>query len=88
MWDFSFDRAIGMVVQTLPFIVLRIIVYAGIALAYVFTVGIGGALGWGFGHMGASARRTGKRRVLGRRDRFWPRQRRLSISRANIFCIW
>lgn len=53
MWDFSFGRAIGMVVQTLPFIVLRIILYAGIALAYVVTVGLGGALGWGFGHMGA-----------------------------------
>jgi hypothetical protein len=54
MWDFSFGRAIAMVMQTLPFIVLRVIIYAGIALAYVFTVGIGGALGWGFGHMGAN----------------------------------
>lgn len=53
MWDFSFGRAIAMVLQTLPFIVLRIIVYAAIAMAYVFTVGIGGALGWGFGHIGA-----------------------------------
>ncbi len=53
MWDFSFNRAIGMVLQTLPFIVLRSVVYAGIALAYVFTVGLGGALGWGFGHLGA-----------------------------------
>jgi len=52
MWDFSFGRAIAMVMQTLPFIVLRAIVYAAIAFAYVFTVGIGGALGWGFGHMG------------------------------------
>src|SRR5690242_16015928 len=42
-----------MVVKTLPFLVLRLIVYAGIALTYVFTVGIGGALGWGFGHIGA-----------------------------------
>jgi hypothetical protein len=41
------------VMQTLPFIVLRIVIYAGIALAYVFTVGIGGALGWGFGHIGS-----------------------------------
>src|SRR6185295_15867757 len=42
-----------MVVKTLPFIILRLIVYAGIALTYVFTVGLGGALGWGFGHFGA-----------------------------------
>ncbi|HXC56947.1 MAG TPA: hypothetical protein VNU97_16730 [Rhizomicrobium sp.] len=53
MWDFSFGRALAMVLQTLPFIVLRIVVYIGIALGYVLTVGIGGALGWGFGHMGS-----------------------------------
>jgi hypothetical protein len=53
MWDFSIGRALSMVLQTLPFIVLRLIVYAGIALAYVLTVGVGGALGWGFGHMGS-----------------------------------
>ena len=51
MWDFSFSRALAMVMQTLPFVVLRILVYVGIALAYVLTVGVGGALGWGFGHM-------------------------------------
>jgi hypothetical protein len=53
MWDFSFGRALSMVLQTLPFVILRIIVYVGIALGYVFAVGIGGALGWGFGHMSA-----------------------------------
>jgi hypothetical protein len=53
MWDFSFSRALAMVLQTLPFVVLRILVYVGIALAYVLTVGVGGALGWGFGHMGS-----------------------------------
>jgi hypothetical protein len=53
MWDFSFSRALGMVMQTLPFIVLRLIVYVGIAVAYFFTVGIGGLIGWGVGHLGA-----------------------------------
>ncbi len=53
MWDFSFSRALAMVMRTLPFVVLRILVYVGIALAYVLTVGVGGALGWGFGHMGS-----------------------------------
>jgi hypothetical protein len=52
MWDFSFGRALSMIMQTLPFIVLRLLVYAGIAVTYVATVGIGGALGWGFGHFG------------------------------------
>lgn len=54
MWDFSFGRAIAMVMQTLPFILLRIVVFVGIALAYVFSIGIGGTLGWGFGHLGHS----------------------------------
>ncbi|HUO87767.1 MAG TPA: hypothetical protein VMU08_01235 [Rhizomicrobium sp.] len=52
MWDFSFGRALSMMMQTLPFIVLRLLVYTGIAVAYVVTVGVGGALGWGFGHLG------------------------------------
>src|SRR5215470_2900194 len=52
MWDFSFGRALSMVMQTLPFIVLRLIVYTGIAIAYVMAVGIGGAVGWGIGHVG------------------------------------
>jgi hypothetical protein len=55
MWDFSFSRAIGMVMQTLPFVILRLIVYVGIALAYFFSVGIGGLIGWGVGHLGADA---------------------------------
>ncbi len=53
MWDFSFGRALAMVMQTLPFIVLRLIVYVGIALAYFFTIGIGGVIGWALGHLGA-----------------------------------
>ena len=55
MWDFSFSRALGMVMQTLPFVILRLIVYVGIALAYFFSVGIGGVIGWGIGHLGADA---------------------------------
>jgi hypothetical protein len=53
MWDFSLGRAISMVLQTFPYVVLRVIVYLGIAVAYVLTVGVGGALGWGFGHLGS-----------------------------------
>lgn len=53
MWDFSFARSIGMILRTLPFIVLRLIVYLGIAVAYVIAVGIGALLGFGFGHFSA-----------------------------------
>jgi hypothetical protein len=54
MWDFSFGKAVGMVVRTLPFVVLRMIVYFGIGFAYLFAVGTGAAIGYGFGHIGSS----------------------------------
>jgi hypothetical protein len=54
MWDFSLSKAIGAVIRTAPFVVLRMIVYFGIGIAYVMTVGIGGAVGYGFGHFSAN----------------------------------
>ena len=41
MWDFKMGQAIGAIIKTAPFIVLRIIIYVGIALAYVVAVGVG-----------------------------------------------
>jgi hypothetical protein len=54
MWDFSFTRSIGMVMRTLPFVILRIIVYFGIAFAYMISIGVGAFVGYGFGHLGSS----------------------------------
>jgi hypothetical protein len=54
MWDFSFSRAVGMVIRTLPFVILRVIVYFGIGFAYLLAVGTGAAIGYGFGHIGSS----------------------------------
>jgi hypothetical protein len=54
MWDFSFTKSVGAILRTLPFIVLRLAVYLGIALAYVLASGIGALLGFGFGHFGHS----------------------------------
>jgi len=59
MWDFSIGRTLGFMAQTAPFIVLRIIVYAGIAIAFVFTTGIGVGLGWGIGALGSPDFRAG-----------------------------
>ena len=39
MWDFSISRSLGLMVKTLPFIVFRLIVYFGIAVAYVLVTG-------------------------------------------------
>jgi hypothetical protein len=52
MWDFSVGQALTLMGKTLPFIVFRILVYAGIALAYVLATGVGAGIGWGVGIFG------------------------------------
>jgi hypothetical protein len=52
MWDFSIGRSFGLMAKTMPFIVFRIIVYAGIAVAYVLVTGVGAGVGWGVGAFG------------------------------------
>jgi len=52
MWDFSVRRALGLMGQTLPFIVFRIVVYFGIAVAFVLVTGVGAGIGWGIGAFG------------------------------------
>lgn len=52
MWDFDMGRAAGLLLRTLPFIVLRCAVYFGMALAYVLVTGIGAGIGWGVGALG------------------------------------
>lgn len=49
MWNFSFGKAIGMVVKTMPFIVLRLLIFVGIMIAYVAVTGTGAVVGYGFG---------------------------------------
>lgn len=59
MWDFSIGQALSLVLRTMPFIVLRIIVYFGIALAYVISTGVGAGVGWGIGAFGDEEFRAG-----------------------------
>ena len=54
MWDFSVGKALGMMGRTLPFIVFRVLVYFGIAIAFVLTTGVGVGVGWGIGAFGSS----------------------------------
>ncbi|NWH07605.1 MAG: hypothetical protein HXY22_02975 [Alphaproteobacteria bacterium] len=49
MWDFSIGRAFGVLASTWPFIVLRLLVYFGITLAYVLVTGTGAGIGYGAG---------------------------------------
>ena len=54
MWDFSINRSLGLMLKTIPFIVFRLVVYFGIALAYVLVTGIGAGIGWGVGAFGSA----------------------------------
>jgi len=59
MWDFSIGQALGLMARTLPFILLRMAVYFGVALAYVLMTGLGAGIGWGIGGLGDDDFRTG-----------------------------
>jgi hypothetical protein len=52
MWDFSIKTALGLMRKTAPFLVFRIMVYFGIALAYVLVTGTGAGIGYGVGGFG------------------------------------
>lgn len=52
MWDFRVGAAFGLMMQTMPFIVLRIIIYFGITLAFILVTGVGAGIGWGVGAFG------------------------------------
>jgi hypothetical protein len=59
MWDFDVGRALALMGKTLPFIVLRMVVYFGIAVALVLATGTGAGLGWGIGFLGDEGFRAG-----------------------------
>ncbi|MDQ0315010.1 hypothetical protein [Amorphus orientalis] len=52
MWDFSIARALSLMVRTMPFILLRMAIYFGAAVAYVLVTGVGAGVGWGVGGFG------------------------------------
>ncbi|EWH00371.1 hypothetical protein [Halomonas sp. BC04] len=52
MWDFKIGQALGLMLKTLPFILFRLAVYFGVALAYVLMTGVGAGVGWGVGGLG------------------------------------
>jgi hypothetical protein len=51
MWDFEIGRTLGIVVRTWPFVMLRIVVYFGITVAYIVSTGAGASVGYGVGHI-------------------------------------
>lgn len=59
MWDFDFGRAIGLMVQTLPYLIFRVIVYGAMAAAYVLVTGLGAGVGYGLGWIGGPDSQAG-----------------------------
>lgn len=59
MWDFSIGLALRLMARTLPFLLLRMAVYFGIAIAYVLVTGVGAGVGWGIGGFGDAGFRAG-----------------------------
>jgi hypothetical protein len=49
MLDFRTGQIFGLLVRTLPFVLLRLVVYIGITVAYVLAVGVGSGIGLLFG---------------------------------------
>lgn len=52
MWDFKAGQAMGLMLQTMPFIILRLVIYFGITLAFIIVTGVGAGIGWGVGIVG------------------------------------
>jgi len=45
MWDFDIGRTFGILMKTLPFIIFRMLIYMGVAFAYLLVTGIGAGIG-------------------------------------------
>ena len=54
MLDFKTGRTLGLLARTAPFILLRVTVYAGIAVAYALAVAAGAGIGFLFGKIGGN----------------------------------
>jgi hypothetical protein len=53
MWGFSIFKALGLMLRTAPYILLRVLVYFGISAALVLMTGAGAGVGYGIGLIGA-----------------------------------
>ncbi len=54
MWDFRIGAACKLLLRTLPFLVLRLVVYAAITIGYILVTGIGAGIGYGVGTVGGA----------------------------------
>lgn len=54
MLDFRTGQIFGLLTRTLPFVLLRLVVYLGITVAYIVAVGVGSGIGLLFGKVGGN----------------------------------
>lgn len=59
MWDFKIGAALKLMLRTMPFIVLRMLVYLAITLGYILVTGIGAGIGYGVGTLGGADGQAG-----------------------------
>ena len=52
MWDFDIGRSLSALLRTLPFVLLRMAIYFGVALAYILVTGTSAGIGYGIGAIG------------------------------------
>ncbi|MBU2884608.1 hypothetical protein KO507_02390 [Gilvimarinus agarilyticus] len=71
MWDFNLGAAVGLMRKTLPFLLMRLVVYVGITLAYMLVTGIGAGIGYGLTSVGDG---QGGGAFMGGRHWFWSGQ--------------
>lgn len=53
MWDFEIGRTLAIMGRTWPFILMRLVVYFAITVAYILATGAGAGIGYGVGHISA-----------------------------------
>ncbi len=53
MWDFSIARALAIMAQTLPYVLLRVVIYFAITFAYIIAMGVGAGIGYTLGLAGS-----------------------------------
>ncbi len=53
--NFSFSNVLGLMRQTMPFLIFRFLIYFGITVGFVLITGTGAGIGYGMGHIADNA---------------------------------
>lgn len=87
MWSFDIKHAIGLMVRTMPFLLLRLVVYCGIGLAYMLVTMLGASIGYGFAQSGGALWGGAIGFGLVGAVMFWAREYLLYIVKAGHIAV-